>query len=75
MLACVEAGAKDLGGIGPKDEVNPDFPHIQSQDLQEIIKPGGWELVRRLPVYPQFDEWLSADLQAVVKKWRKEFTV
>src|ERR687885_435804 len=23
LLACLDAGARDLGGIGPKDEVNP----------------------------------------------------
>ncbi|QLE57638.1 7,8-didemethyl-8-hydroxy-5-deazariboflavin synthase subunit CofG [Nostoc sp. TCL26-01] len=71
LLACVEAGARDLGGISPKDEVNPDYPHLQAQTLQEILQSGGWELVPRLPVYPQFDDWLSAELQEVVKQWRK----
>jgi FO synthase subunit 1 len=68
LLACIEAGARDLGGISPKDEVNPDYPHIQSQELQEILQPGGWELVPRLPVYPQFDRWLSGKLQAEAKR-------
>ena len=70
LLACIEAGARDLGGISPKDEVNPDYPHIQENELQEILKPQGWELTARLPVYPQFDNWLSENLQAKVKKWR-----
>ncbi|MBC5798341.1 7,8-didemethyl-8-hydroxy-5-deazariboflavin synthase subunit CofG [Sphaerospermopsis sp. LEGE 00249] len=54
LLACLDAGARDLGGIGPKDEVNPDYPHLQVQRLKEILQPAGWELVPRLPVYPQF---------------------
>jgi FO synthase subunit 1 len=70
LLACLAAGARDLGGIGPKDEVNPDYPHIQEQELRNILQPAGWELVPRLPVYPQFDGWLGGDLGKGVKRWR-----
>lgn len=70
LLACLEAGARDLGGIGTKDEVNPDYPHPQYQRLVEILKPAGWELVPRLPVYPQYEKWLSVELQTFVKQWR-----
>ncbi|MEB3215202.1 MAG: 7,8-didemethyl-8-hydroxy-5-deazariboflavin synthase subunit CofG [Nostocales cyanobacterium 94392] len=73
LLACIQAGARDLGGISPKDEVNPDYPHIQEKELRKILQPGGWDLVGRLPVYPQFDCWLSEELQMCVKNWRKEF--
>jgi FO synthase subunit 1 len=71
LLACLDAGARDLGGIGPKDEVNPDYPHPHYQRLREILEPAGWELVARSPVYPQYDSWLSAELQTAVKRWRK----
>lgn len=71
LLACIEAGARDLGGIGPKDEVNPDYPHLQSQKLKEILEPAGWKVIPRLPVYPQFNDWLSVELQTAVKRWRK----
>lgn len=71
LLACLEAGARDLGGIGPKDEVNPDYPHPQYQRLVEILEPAGWQLVPRLPVYPQYDSWLPEQLQTVVQQWRK----
>ncbi|RCJ26128.1 7,8-didemethyl-8-hydroxy-5-deazariboflavin synthase subunit CofG [Nostoc minutum NIES-26] len=74
LLACIEVGARDLGGIGPKDEVNPDYPHIQEQALREILQPAGWELLPRLPVYPQFDDWLSRELQKAVRQWRKILT-
>lgn len=70
LLTCLEAGARDLGGIGPKDEVNPDYPHLQHQQLAEILQPAGWQLVPRLPVYPQYDEWLPSRLQTAVKRWR-----
>jgi FO synthase subunit 1 len=73
LLACITAGARDLGGIGPKDEVNPDYPHLQEQELRRILQSGGWDLVPRLPVYPQFDHWLSAELTQQVKRWRERF--
>ena len=70
LRACLDAGARDLGGIGPKDEVNPDYPHPHYQALAEILEPAGWQLVPRLPVYPQYDSWLSVELQAAVERWR-----
>jgi FO synthase subunit 1 len=75
LLACLEAGARDLGGIGPRDEVNPDYPHPHQQSLQEILAPNGWELVRRLPVYPQYDPWVFPDLQGAVTEWRKKLAI
>jgi FO synthase subunit 1 len=73
LLACLEAGARDLGGIGPKDEVNPDYPHPHALDLREVLEPAGWQLVPRLPVYPQHDPWLTPRLQAATEGWRTEF--
>jgi FO synthase subunit 1 len=70
LQACLEAGARDLGGIGPKDEVNPDYPHPTAQQLREILALGGWELVSRLPIYPQYDSWLSPRLRSAVEGWR-----
>jgi len=70
LLACLDAGARDLGGIGPKDEVNPDYPHPDAQQLREILEPEGGELVPRLPLYPHYDSWLSPRLQEAVEGWR-----
>ena len=70
LQACLDAGARDLGGIGPKDEVNPDYPHPCAEQLREILEPAGWELVPRLPVYPQYDSWLSPRLRSLVERWR-----
>lgn len=70
LLACLQAGARDLGGIGPKDEVNPDYPHPDAATLADLLHPAGWQLLPRLPIYPQYDEWLSAPLKAAVQSWR-----
>lgn len=72
LLACLDAGARDLGGIGPKDEVNPDYPHPHHHSLREILEPAGWQLVPRLPVYPQYDTWLTQGLQKAIKRWRTD---
>lgn len=71
LIACVEAGARDFGGISPKDEVNPDYPHIQAEELQAILQPYRWSLRPRLPVYPQFTEWLPSELKMAVNNWQK----
>ncbi|MBE9191751.1 7,8-didemethyl-8-hydroxy-5-deazariboflavin synthase subunit CofG [Gloeocapsopsis crepidinum LEGE 06123] len=70
LLACIAAGARDLGGVGPKDEVNPDYPHLTREDLLQILKSAGWQLTPRLPIYPQYDKWLPQHLQTAVQSWR-----
>jgi 7,8-didemethyl-8-hydroxy-5-deazariboflavin synthase len=60
LLACLTAGARDLGGIVPKDEVNPDYHHAQLSELKNLLSSRGWTLAPRLPVYPQL-EYLLAD--------------
>jgi 7,8-didemethyl-8-hydroxy-5-deazariboflavin synthase len=74
ILNCLDAGARDLGGIGPLDEVNPEYPHLEHQKLVEQLSQAGWQLVHRLPVYEQYDDWLPATLQAIVKEMRKNST-
>jgi len=58
LLACLAAGARDLGGIGPRDEVNPDYSHPEVETLAAILAREKWHLVPRLPIYPQYDDWL-----------------
>jgi FO synthase subunit 1 len=64
-------GARDLGGLGPTDEVNPDYPHPHPMQLQQLLKEWGWQLMPRLPIYPQYDLWLSSELHQVVKMHRE----
>lgn len=66
LLDCLDAGATDLGGISPIDEVNPDYPHPTYDSLSKILEPAGWRLKPRLPVYPQYYSWLSIALQKII---------
>ncbi len=68
LLACLEAGARDLGGIVPKDEVNPDYLHRHQS--WALLQKTGWRLQPRLPVYPQYDGWLTGRLAQRVGEWR-----
>lgn len=70
MLACLEAGVRDLGGISPIDEVNPDYDHPCPIRLGEALAAAGWHLRPRLPVYPQYDDWLPRSLRSLVQDWR-----
>ncbi|MEB3175785.1 MAG: 7,8-didemethyl-8-hydroxy-5-deazariboflavin synthase subunit CofG [Cyanobacteriota bacterium] len=51
LLDCLRAGAEDLGGIVPKDEVNPDYGHRSLDQLETLLASQGWELRPRLPDY------------------------
>jgi 7,8-didemethyl-8-hydroxy-5-deazariboflavin synthase len=69
LLACLDAGATDLGGIGPHDVVNPDYPHPTAADWRSRLQPHGWQLTPRLPVYPQYVGWLPDRLQQQLARW------
>ncbi len=71
LLDCLEAGARDLGGISPKDVVNPDYPHYTHESLEAILENAGWRLFPRLPIYPQYYSGLSPKLQQIVKNKEK----
>ncbi|XGW00338.1 MAG: 7,8-didemethyl-8-hydroxy-5-deazariboflavin synthase subunit CofG [Leptolyngbya sp. BL-A-14] len=72
LLACLDAGASDLGGIGPHDEVNPDYPHPIDTELAAVLATADWALMPRLPIYPQYDQWLPAPLRNAVERWRRK---
>ncbi|MEM9002602.1 MAG: 7,8-didemethyl-8-hydroxy-5-deazariboflavin synthase subunit CofG [Cyanobacteria bacterium P01_F01_bin.86] len=70
MITAIANGARDLGGLGPIDEVNPNYPHPTSATLATWLQQFGWELTPRLPIYPQYDAWLPSRLKAAVIQWR-----
>jgi 7,8-didemethyl-8-hydroxy-5-deazariboflavin synthase len=70
LLNCLAAGARDLGGIGPVDEVNPDYPHPTVAGLRSILEPQGWQLVPRLPVYPQYIDGLPERLRQAIAQFK-----
>jgi 7,8-didemethyl-8-hydroxy-5-deazariboflavin synthase len=71
LLACLAAGARDLGGIVPKDEVNPDYHHLQLTELRELLDRNSWELSPRLPVYPQYEHYLSDSLIERIRQYKR----
>ena len=70
LLDCLAAGAEDLGGIGPIDEVNPDYVHRDLGRMEVLLEGGGRSLQKRLPVYEKYNDWLPERLQVLVEKWR-----
>ncbi|MGL5806507.1 MAG: 7,8-didemethyl-8-hydroxy-5-deazariboflavin synthase subunit CofG [Xenococcaceae cyanobacterium] len=66
LLQCLEAGVRDLGGIVPIDEVNPDYDHLDLQFLKNVLHKARWQLQPRLPVYPQYYNWLPSHLQRAI---------
>ena len=70
LIPCLQAGASDCGGLGPKDEVNPDYPHPTPTDLADVLKAEGYQLEMRLPVYPQYDRWVAPTVQPTLIQWR-----
>ncbi len=67
LLACLAAGARDLGGIVPKDEVNPNYHHLHLDKMSELLARNNWELSPRLPVYPQYEHYLSDTLRKSIR--------
>lgn len=63
LLACLAAGVRDLGGIVPIDEVNPDYHHRSVEQLSQLLKENGYNLEPRFPVYPAYFNWLDPFLQ------------
>lgn len=66
LLQCLDNGAGDLGGISPRDEVNPDFSFPIVPHLRAALAKEGYRLEPRLPVYPQHLSWLSPRVQDMV---------
>ena len=67
----LDAGINDWGGVSPLtiDWVNPEAPWPHLADLQERTESAGYELVPRLPVYPEFidDHWIDPGLVGRVR--------
>ena len=54
--ALLDAGINDWGGISPvtRDFVNPEKPWPHLGELAEVTAKAGFELMPRLPIYPEF---------------------
>ncbi|MEM6255614.1 MAG: 7,8-didemethyl-8-hydroxy-5-deazariboflavin synthase subunit CofG [Cyanobacteria bacterium P01_D01_bin.156] len=75
IVACIKAGVRDLGGIGPLDEVNPTYPHQTLHSLTDLLNKHGYTLKPRLPIYPQYDRWLPPHLHKNIQSWRTKLDI
>ncbi len=71
LLECIAAGATDLGGIGPIDEVNPNYKHRDRNATETLLQTQSWTLQQRLPIYERYDSWLQTSLIEVSEFRRK----
>ncbi|MEO0374289.1 MAG: 7,8-didemethyl-8-hydroxy-5-deazariboflavin synthase subunit CofG [Cyanobacteria bacterium P01_A01_bin.17] len=71
LLDCLKAGARDLGGIVPRDEVNPDYHHLSIEQLSATLQTAGYSLIPRLPVYSHHESWLAPSLKNAVQQHRE----
>jgi len=51
LIKCLNAGARDLGGISPKDEVNPNYSFPKTSELSQMLADHGFTLERRSCVH------------------------
>jgi FO synthase len=72
--ALLGAGIDDWGGVSPVtvDHVNPEAPWPELDRLREGTEANGFDLVPRLPLYPEFvadlDTWVDADVRPQVRR-------
>ncbi len=68
----MEAGINDWGGISPvtPDHVNPEAPWPDLARLKAGTQEGGRTLVRRLPVYPGWNDahWIAPEVLPAVRR-------
>jgi 7,8-didemethyl-8-hydroxy-5-deazariboflavin synthase CofG subunit len=62
----IEAGINDWGGISPltPDYVNPEFGWPEIEMVEKNTKNAGFDFKARFPVYPEFIEFVNADLRS-----------
>jgi FO synthase subunit 1 len=69
---CVNAGARDFGGISPVDHVNPSYSFPQRRELEQLLgECGGLRLEERLAVHSRFEGWLRPRTAAAVATWHR----
>ena len=74
LLSLLEAGASDLGGISPLDEVNPSYRFQSADTLRAQLKFGDFELVQRLPVHERHFHLLSEKVRGIISNEYSDFS-
>jgi len=72
LLACLEAGARDIGGVSPRDEVNSTSPFPPHPLLVRALADKGFSLRLRLPLYKEHYPWVRASAaRDALEMWRR----
>jgi FO synthase len=66
----LDAGINDWGGVSPltPDFINPEKPWPHLEELRQKTEAKGFELRRRLPVYPEFAEQAAAQSDLLAQR-------
>jgi hypothetical protein len=73
LISLLEAGASDLGGISPLDEVNPSYNFQTLDTLKKQLEIGDFDLVQRLPVHERHFSLLSDRVRRVICNEYRDF--
>lgn len=72
----ISSGINDWGGISQVtiDHVNPRAPWPEYKHLKEVSEKSSFNLLERLPVYPNFinSQWLRPKVFPIAKKWQQK---
>ncbi len=73
IIAALNYGANDLGGISPIsiDFINPKKEWHNETQLNALLKKESLVLQKRLPVYPQYEKYLSSRIREIIEDYHK----
>ena len=73
IIEALEYGANDVGGISPLtiDYINPNKSWHTESELRKQLYDSGYELLERLPVYPQYEKYLNSRIRQIIKEYHK----
>ena len=66
----LSVGINDWGGISPltPDYVNPEFSWPEIKNIEKNSADAGYQLECRFPVYPEYFDYVNADLRGKIKE-------
>ena len=70
IIESLRYGANDLGGISPIsiDYINPNMKWHKEDELGLDLEQQGYSLKERLPVYPQYERYLSNRIRKIIEE-------
>jgi len=70
IIMAIRHGANDLGGISPLtiDYINPNMNWQEDKELRDELLTNNFKLKERLPVYPQYEKYLSDKIRGIIEE-------